>query len=76
MCFFSIVSIFFYLIELNRRFGLIKVWVLFQVACIHVHIFHVMKKKRKKRQREGVGHDLIKDDVEGLYTLGHTTPLS
>ena len=66
MCFFSIVSIFFYLIELNRRFGLIKVWVLLQVACIHVHIFHVMKKKKEKRQREGVGHDLIKDDVEAF----------
>ena len=76
MCFFSIVSIFFYLIELNKRFGLIKVWVLLQVACIHVHIFHVMKKKRKKDREKGFVCDLIKDDVEGLYNLGHTTPLS
>ena len=40
-----------------------------------IHVFHVMKKKKEKRQREGVGLDLIKDDVEGLYNLGHTTSL-
>ena len=34
------------------------------------------EKKKEKIQREGVGHDLIKDDIEGLYNLGHTTPLS
>ena len=33
-------------------------------------------KKRKKDREKGFVCDLIKDDVEGLYNLGHTTPLS